>query len=143
MENTSAERQLLERFYYLGWNKNNENIIRETVHEKVRFASNVAKKQVGVVGVLNHMRKMHQALGKHTKEIEHAVIENNKCAVRIKCTGIHRNEFFGVPGTGHEITWYNAAWFTIRENKIVEIWVLGDVDTLKGQLGAEQDATPF
>jgi len=143
MTASDKPRQLLERFYYDGWNKNNENVVMECLHERVRFRSAMGKKKNGSSAVVEHMKKMHKALGNHTKKIDDVVITENKCAARIKCYGVHRSEFFGQPGTGHELQWCNAAFFTIRDDKITELWVLGDIDGLKNQLGAEQNATPF
>jgi predicted ester cyclase len=51
-------------------------------------------------------------------------------------TGIHRAPFFGVDATGREIAWAGAAFFTIDGEQIVALWVLGDLDGLKRQLGA-------
>jgi len=44
--------------------------------------------------------------------------------------------FFGMPPTGREIVWTGAAFFHIIGLQIVSLWVLGDVDAVKRQLGA-------
>jgi predicted ester cyclase len=56
--------------------------------------------------------------------------------------GIHNGEFFGVPATGREIIWTGAAFFTTNGRQIIELWVLGDIDAVKQQLGAGS-AAPF
>jgi predicted ester cyclase len=52
-------------------------------------------------------------------------------------TGRHQGPFFGVPATGNAIQWAGAAFFTTDGRQITELWVLGDVDAVKRQLGAE------
>jgi predicted ester cyclase len=50
-------------------------------------------------------------------------------------TGIHRGVFFDVPATGRVITWVGAAFFTIARNRVTRLWVIGDIDAVKRQLG--------
>jgi hypothetical protein len=38
--------------------------------------------------------------------------------------------------SAQEIIWSGAAFFTVDRNRITELWVLGDVDAVKQQLGA-------
>jgi predicted ester cyclase len=54
--------------------------------------------------------------------------------------GIHRARFFGVEATGREIIWAGAAFFTSDGNQIVALWVLGDLDGVKRQLGAAAES---
>jgi predicted ester cyclase len=56
-------------------------------------------------------------------------------------TGIHRRRFFGVEPTGRAITWAGAAFFTTSRVQITELWVLGDIDSVKQQLGAPPTAS--
>ena len=45
-------------------------------------------------------------------------------------------EFLGYPPTGRHVEWIGAAFFTGDENKLRDIWVLGDLDSLRGQLSS-------
>jgi predicted ester cyclase len=49
---------------------------------------------------------------------------------------ILRGSFFGVAATGQRTTWSGAAFFVIVDARIKDIWVLGDLDRVKQQLGA-------
>lgn len=141
VEETEAK-ALVERFYYSGWNKNSESVVMECIDPNVRYKPAMGRRQGGAKSVIQYMTTMHKKLGRHIVHIEDMIVNENKVAARIKCNGIHRADFFGVPGTGHEIAWNIAAFFTIRDGKIVELWTLGDVDAVKRQIGAKQD-TPF
>jgi predicted ester cyclase len=47
-----------------------------------------------------------------------------------------------VDATGRRVSWAGAAFFRSAPARIVSLWVLGDVEGLKRQLGAER-AAPF
>ncbi len=51
-------------------------------------------------------------------------------------TGVHRARFFDIEATGRAISWAGGAFFKTDGYQIVELWVLGDVDSVKRQLGA-------
>jgi predicted ester cyclase len=54
--------------------------------------------------------------------------------------GTHRGRFFEIPPTGKEIRWAGAAFFRTDGAKISELWVLGDLDSVKQQLAAPASA---
>ncbi len=56
--------------------------------------------------------------------------------------GVHINTFFEVPPTNRRITWSGVARFKIQDSKILDLWVLGDVDYLKEQLGISIKVDP-
>ncbi len=66
----------------------------------------------------------------------------DRAAARMTFTGRHQADLFGVPATGGEITWVGAAFFATSDGRIRDLWVLGDIDGVKRQLGAES-ATRF
>jgi hypothetical protein len=39
------------------------------------------------------------------------------------------------------VTWSGAAFFAIADQRIKDIWVLGDIDSIRQQLGAPRDAS--
>jgi predicted ester cyclase len=55
--------------------------------------------------------------------------------------GIQRARFFEVDPTGREITWGGCAFFKTDGHQLVELWVLGDIDSVKRQLGAPFSAS--
>src|SRR5262249_25898407 len=67
-------------------------------------------------------------------EILDLVTEGNRAAARLRYTGHHRGEILGIPATGILVTYHGAAFFTARDGRLAEAWVLGDVDSLRRQL---------
>ena len=60
----------------------------------------------------------------------------------MRFAGIHRGRFFGVEATGLEIVWAGAAFFVTGPATLRSLWVLGDVDAVRRQLGSA-DQTAF
>ena len=89
----------------------------------------------GVDGFLDYVDRVRAALGDYRSEIGEMVEELDRIAVRMTFSGDHQAEFFGVPATGRRISWHGAAFFSFREGRISALWVLGDVDSVKAQLG--------
>jgi predicted ester cyclase len=87
------------------------------------------------------MRSIHAALANYTCIIDDLIATEDRAAARMTFKGIHRGHFFAIGPTGREITWEGCAFFTTNGHHIVELWVLGDVDSVKRQLGAPASAS--
>lgn len=147
-DSTSAAtiKELIERFYYRGWNRRDEAVVRACLRDDVRFRGSLrSRKDKGAQAYLDYMRKLQSVVTNYTIKLDDVVIDSsqNKAAVRCTSRGIHKGIFFGVEATGYEVTWSNMAFLTVADGKISEICVIGDVDSLKNQIGAEQDAGAF
>ena len=66
--------------------------------------------------------------------IEDVVVEGDKIAVRLVYTGTHSGKLFGFEPTGNRNRYSGASFFKIENEKIVDAWVLGDLNALYGQL---------
>lgn len=140
----TTTKELVERFYYEGWNKADETVLKEVLAENVKFRGALAGRRPkrGFNEYLTYLRSCHAALAKYTCKIEDCVISagGSRVAVRLTNRGVHRDLFFGVEASGHEIHFSSAAFLTVVNDRIVEIWVLGDKDDVKNQIGAEKDS---
>ena len=126
---------LVERFYGEVWNRADEAVAREILDEDFRFRGSLGPENRGQDGFIEYMRSIHAALADYTCTIEDIVATDDRAAARMNFKGIHRGEFFGVAPSGNIIKWAGAAFFRIAEGRIAELWVLGDVDSVKRQLG--------
>jgi len=52
----------------------------------------------------------------------------------------HKGKFLGYAPTWKTVEWAGAALFTIENARIAELWVLGDVHGLLGQLSTNVEA---
>ena len=84
------------------------------------------------------MRFVRDAFPDFHNELEEMVEEGERVFARLRYTGTHRGELFGIPATGRRIAYMGAALFRFRGSRIWSVWVLGDVDGLKRQLAAPE-----
>jgi predicted ester cyclase len=136
----TSPKTLVERFYLEVWNRADERLAREILHSDLRFRSSLGVQRHGPDGFIDYMRSIHGALAEYTCIIEDLIETETRAAARMMFKGLHRGRFFEVQPTGREIRWAGAAFFTTDGNQIVEVWVLGDVDCIKQQLGARSGA---
>jgi len=134
-------KSLVERFYHEVWNRADEAVAREILHPQFRFRASLGPKRLGPDGFIAYMRSIHAALADYTCRIDDLVTTGHRAAARMRFSGIHRARFFGVEATGRVITWAGGAFFTTDGERITELWVLGDIDSVKQQLGAPQDTS--
>jgi steroid delta-isomerase-like uncharacterized protein len=142
----SSAQELVERYYYKGWNKGDVNVIKEVMTVDVKFRGALGRRpKKGQEAVIEYMQSAHRALARNLVKIDNLVISENwsKVAARVTHRGVHKGNFFGVEGSGHEVSWSAAAFFIISNGVISDVWILGDVDSLKNEIGAEQDASAF
>ncbi len=127
---------LVRRFYDEVWNRADEAVAREILHRDFRFRASLGPERRGPDGFIDYLRSIHRALGGFTCTIVDLVATEDRAAARMIFKGIHRARFFGIEATGRAISWAGGAFFKTDGNQIVELWVLGDVDSVKRQLGA-------
>ena len=127
--------RLVERFYHEVWNRADEGVAREILHADLRFRASLGPEKRGAEGFIEYLRLIHAALAGYTCSIAEIVAEGDRAAARVWFSGVHQGVLFGVEATGREVGWWGAAFFTVSGGQIVGLWVLGDVDGVKRQLG--------
>jgi len=133
---SNTPKQVVERFYHEVWDNADERVAREILDENFRFRGSLGPEKHGPDGFISYMRLIHEALGNYRCIIEDLVTTENRATARMTFKGTHQAKFFDVEATGREIVWAGAAFFTIVEGRILELWVLGDIDSVKQQLGS-------
>lgn len=130
--------QLIKHFYHEVWNRADEGVAREILHPKFRFRASLGPERLGPEGFIAYMRSVHAALADYRCEIQEIVTSGDKreAAAKMRFVGRHQAPFFGVKATGREVEWAGAAFFKTDGERITELWVLGDIDAVKRQLGA-------
>lgn len=132
--------RLIERFYHEVWNEADEAVAREILHPEFRFRASLGPEKSGPDGFIEYMRLIHAALSGYTCTIEDIIEQGERAAARMRFAGLHRGPLFGVAPTGLRIAWSGAAFFTTDGRQITSLWVLGDVDAVKQQLGQGSSA---
>jgi predicted ester cyclase len=127
---------LVGRFYDEVWNRADESVARAILAPDFRFRGSLGPEHKGPEGFILYMRDVHAALGGYHCRIDDLIACGRRAAARVAFSGRHRAPFFGVAATGRDITWTGAAFFDCGPERIEALWVLGDIDSIKQQLGA-------
>jgi steroid delta-isomerase-like uncharacterized protein len=130
----SDETNQVRKFYEVIWNARNKSAIPEVLHEKVQFRGSLGQRTVGIAGFAEYLDMVHTALSNYHCHIEELVTEPPRVFAKMIFSGTHEGEFMGHPPTGKLLTWSGAALFTFEQGKIVDLWVLGDLQSLENQL---------
>ena len=131
----TANRDLVTRFYVELWDRWDKAVAFEILTDDFLFRGSLGADRRGIDGFLDYVDRVRNALGDYRSDIGEMVEQGNKIAVRMTFSGLHQGEFFGMPASGQRIAWPGAAFFAFRERRIASLWVLGDVDGVKQQLG--------
>ncbi|HWM61353.1 MAG TPA: ester cyclase [Rhizomicrobium sp.] len=135
-------RNLVERFYNDIWNRQDFAAAEEILTPDFRFRGSLGSETIGIPAFLAYAQSIHAALADYRCTIEEMVADDIHIAARMTFTGLHRGRLFGVEATGRTVAWAGAAFFQVAQMRTVSLWVLGDVEGLKQQLGAARSA-PF
>ncbi len=138
---TAAE--LVEQFYHRVWNEADETEARRILASDFRFRGSLGPELRGPDGFIAYMRSVHDALGSFTCQIEEMIAAADHAAARMTFHGRHRGRFFGIAPSGQEIRWSGAAFFKTGAGKIIELWVLGDIEEIRRQLEPQRAAANF
>ena len=133
MANTPAE--LVESFYADVWNRRDADRARQIIMPDFCFRGSLGTEKRGLEGFLTYVDAVHAALGEYTCVIEELIETPRRVAARMTFRGVHQADFLGAAPTHKIIEWSGAAFFTIKDGKLAELWVLGDIDAAKEQLG--------
>lgn len=130
---------LVERFYHEMWNRFATEVIPEIAHPDIRFRGSLGQEKRGYQGLSDYVEFIRTAFPDFHNRIVETITEGNKIFARLVYSGTHRGEVFGIPGTGRRFEYAGAAVFTVREDRIAEVWVLGDIHGLLLQLRGEPE----
>lgn len=123
-------RATVQSFYADIWNRHDKSKIPDLLHEDFTFRGSLGQTRSGHDGFASYVDFVHAALGDYRCDILDLVVENQQVFARLRFHGIHRGYFFGYAPTGQMVEWAGAALFTFRDEKIADLWVLGNVHGL-------------
>ncbi len=131
---TASAKELVERFYTIVWNQADEAEARQILDAGFRFRASLGPELRGPGGFIAYMRSVRLALENFTCTIDDIIATPDRAAARVSFSGKHRGKFFGAEPSGRVIRWTGAAFFSVRDGKIAELWIMGDVDAVKRQV---------
>ena len=133
---STTPEKLVQRFYHEVWNNADEHVAKEILAEDFRFRGSLGSEKLGQDGFIEYMLSIHRALADYQCIIEDLITTDSRASARMTFKGKHQAELFGIEATGKEIKWAGAAFFTVKNGRLTELWVLGDIDSIKQQLAS-------
>ena len=127
--------ELVRRFYNDVWNRRDEGAAREILDPGLKFRASLGPESLGVGAFIDYLRLIHDALSDYHCVIDDLIEIDTRASARMTFSGRHTGVLLGVQPTGRELSWCGAAFFTTNGRRIIEVWVLGDLDAVKRQLG--------
>lgn len=126
--------RLIETWYYRMWNQWDKSVFEEILVPHVAFRGSLGQVKHGYNGLSEYMDIIRATFPDFTNSIEEIISEQDKAFARLTYTGTHEGEIFGVTPTHRKISYAGAAVFYFDDDKICEVWVLGDIYELVRQL---------
>lgn len=125
---------LVRLFYDKFWNEIDLGMADQILHPDVTFRGSVGVGARGRREVCDYVLMVTTALSDYRCDVESLIADGDSAAAQVRFSGIHSGDFLGQPPTGRRVEWIGAAFFTADENQLRDIWVLGDLESLRSQL---------
>lgn len=130
-------RELIGTFYEKFWNEVDLRVADDILHPDVTFRGSVGVGAIGRPAVRDYVLMITSALSEYRCDVEVLICEGDRAAAKVRFSGVHTGDFLGFPPTGRRVEWIGSAFFVADGGMLREIWVLGDLETLKAQLRSE------
>lgn len=129
-----APEALVRAFYADIWNSHDRAPAERLLAADFVFRGSLGSERRGIPDFLAYVDEVHAALEGFRCEIDDLLADGLRAAARMTFSGVHRGPLLGLEPTGRPVSYAGAAFFTIRDSRIAELWVLGDLDGLRAQL---------
>jgi hypothetical protein len=130
----SAQKQIVRRFYTKMWDLGDLSLIPKLFHENLTFRGSLGPVLIGHAQLAEYVRWVTSTLDGYTSDILALIEEENQVVAKLRFHGYQRKPLFGRLPTGKRVWWSGAAIFIFEEQKIRDLWVLGDIYGLLGRL---------
>lgn len=125
---------LVETYYNELWNRKNMSYVDKLFHDNIIFRASLGIEVRGKKEFIEYFDMITKAIPNLYHSIEAIVSDENQVAARAVYNGTHQGKLLNFEPTNNRIRYQGASFFQIRDGKIYDIWVLGDLNTLYKQL---------
>jgi steroid delta-isomerase-like uncharacterized protein len=127
----------IRAFYVELWERGDLSRLPALMTEDVAFRGTFGQVMRGHDAYAAYVHSVRDAFGTYRCDIHELVAEGDKVAARIGFSGVHdAGPFLDVPPTGRTLAWEGVGFFTMRDGRIADLWVMGDMRGLLAQLHA-------
>ena len=136
---TADLKTLTRRFYDDVLVGGNLDLIDELVHDEFVEHEEFPGLPPGKESIRFFVTTMREAFPDFTTTIEDVIVEDNKVVSRLRFSGTHQGEFFGIPPTGKKINVQAIDILAYRDGQLIEHWGVTDQMAMMQQLGVIEE----
>ena len=125
---------LVHVFYDDVWNAWDDDAVEATLQPDLRFRGSLGQETLGVSAWRSYRDGVRRASSDFRNEVVDLVVEGERAAARLVWSGTHDGTLLGLPASGRRFSYPGAAFFTVRDGLLADIWVVGDLAALRDQL---------
>jgi len=125
---------LVSDFYERIWNAADQSAVGELLAEGFVFRGSLGAQMSGQARFWDYVCEVRGALANYHCEILECVFEEPLAFAKMRFCGTHVGELRGHRPTGLLVHWHGAALFRFEQERIGELWVLGDLAGLDAML---------
>lgn len=129
----------VREFYDELWNRRDRSRIREILTEDVSFRGSLGVTRRGHDEFWRYVEEITGPLADYRCDCVAVVRQGARVFARMNFHGRHVGEFRGFAPTGATVHWEGAALFQIENERIADIWVLGDLAGLDALLERQSE----
>jgi predicted ester cyclase len=130
----SPQKEIVRVFYKELWDHADKSLIPKIFHSDFTFRGSLGPTLVGHEQFAGYVDWVISTFGHYKTDILSMIEEGNCVAGKMRFHGIHRKELFGVPPSMRHVWWIGMPIFTFEEARVRDLFVLGDIHGLIGQL---------
>ena len=125
---------LVHRFYDDLWNAWDDTAVSEVLHPQLRFRGSLGQVTVGLEEWRSYRDAVRHSSPDFHNEVVELLVTGDRAAARMAWSGTHGGALLGVAPTGRRFRYDGAAFFTVTDGLLDEVWVVGDLGSLWTQL---------
>lgn len=130
----SPQKEVVRAFYKDMWDHADTSLIPDIFHPDFTFRGSLGPVLTGHAQFADYVRWVTSALQNYTTDILVMIEEGNLVSGKVWFHGIQREPMFGHLPTGKHVGWLGAPIFTFDGAKVRDLFVLGDIYGLLGQI---------
>jgi predicted ester cyclase len=128
---------LVRTFYDRLWNAWDDALVTSVLHPDLEFRGSLGTTTTGLAEWRVYRDGVRRGSADFHNEVTSLVVDGAAAAARLTWSGTHTGELAGYAATGQSFAYEGAAFFTAEVGQLRRIWVVGDLDGLRGQLSPE------
>jgi predicted ester cyclase len=132
---------LVQAFYDRIWNAGELTAADELLARDFSFRGSLGEEMRGRDAFRNYVRSIRLALDGYRCEILDCVSEGDRAFAKMRFSGMHVGPFRRFAPTGKRVSWDGAALFRFLDDRVTELWVLGDLAGLDALLEQNRSTT--